>query len=68
MLIRVFQVSRGQISAAQSIVLPRIVGLELRSGGGIVIDSEPEAERLETLAKARAFNTQPDLWYPDGPS
>ena len=25
----------------------------LRSGGGIVIDSEPEAERLETLAKAR---------------
>lgn len=37
-------------------------GLELRSGGGIVIDSEPEAERLETLAKARAFEVQPDLW------
>ncbi|MFV8755043.1 anthranilate synthase component I family protein [Nannocystaceae bacterium ST9] len=34
-------------------------GLELRSGGGIVIDSEPESERLETLAKARAF-TSPD--------
>ncbi len=30
-------------------------GLELRSGGGIVIDSDPEAERQETLAKARAF-------------
>jgi para-aminobenzoate synthetase component 1 len=36
-------------------------GLELRSGGGIVIDSDPEAERLETLAKARAFEVQPDL-------
>jgi para-aminobenzoate synthetase component 1 len=36
-------------------------GLELRSGGGIVIDSEPEAERLETLAKARAFEVQPNL-------
>ena len=36
-------------------------GLELRSGGGIVIDSEPEAERLETLAKARAFEVVPDL-------
>ncbi len=31
-------------------------GLSLRSGGGVVIDSDPEAERLETLAKARAFN------------
>lgn len=31
-------------------------GLELRSGGGIVADSDPEAERLETLAKARAFD------------
>ena len=28
----------------------------LRSGGGIVVDSDPEAERLETLAKARAFD------------
>ncbi len=34
-------------------------GLELRSGGGIVIDSDPEAERLETLAKARAFDVEP---------
>lgn len=30
--------------------------LRLRSGGGIVVDSDPEAERLETLAKARAFD------------
>lgn len=30
-------------------------GLNLCAGGGIVIDSEPEAERLETLAKTRAF-------------
>lgn len=36
-------------------------GLELRSGGGIVFDSEPEDERLETLAKARAFEVTPDL-------
>jgi para-aminobenzoate synthetase component 1 len=43
-------------------------GLELRSGGGIVIDSDPEAERLETLAKARAFEVQPELWYPPGQS
>jgi len=28
----------------------------LRSGGGIVIDSDPETERLETIAKARAFD------------
>ncbi len=32
------------------------VGLELRSGGGVVYDSDPEAERLETLVKARAFD------------
>lgn len=31
-------------------------GLWLRSGGGIVIDSDPEAERVETEVKARAFN------------
>lgn len=31
-------------------------GLSLRSGGGIVIDSDPEAEREETIAKARAFD------------
>lgn len=30
-------------------------GLRLRSGGGIVADSDPEAERLETVDKARAF-------------
>ncbi|MEM6996689.1 MAG: anthranilate synthase component I family protein [Myxococcota bacterium] len=30
-------------------------GLTLCSGGGIVIDSDPEAERLETLDKAAAF-------------
>lgn len=30
-------------------------GLWLRSGGGVVIDSDPEAERVETLHKARAF-------------
>lgn len=33
-------------------------GLELRSGGGIVVDSDPEGERLETLAKARAFDAR----------
>ncbi len=31
-------------------------GLWLRSGGGIVVDSDPEQERLETLAKSRAFD------------
>ena len=31
-------------------------GLCVQSGGGIVIDSEPEAERLETWAKVRAFD------------
>ncbi len=31
-------------------------GLTLQSGGGIVIDSDPEAERLETWAKVRAFD------------
>ncbi len=31
-------------------------GLRVHGGGGIVIDSEPEAERLETLAKVRAFD------------
>jgi anthranilate/para-aminobenzoate synthase component I len=31
-------------------------GLTVRVGGGIVIDSDPEEERLETLAKARAFD------------
>ncbi|MEZ4381664.1 MAG: anthranilate synthase component I family protein [Nannocystaceae bacterium] len=31
-------------------------GLELCSGGGIVADSDPEAERVETLVKARAFD------------
>ena len=36
-------------------------GLELRSGGGIVIDSDPEDERRETLAKARAFEVDPEL-------
>ncbi len=30
-------------------------GLTLCAGGGIVIDSDPEAEREETLAKTRAF-------------
>jgi anthranilate/para-aminobenzoate synthase component I len=30
-------------------------GVELRSGGGIVADSDPEAERLETEVKTRAF-------------
>ncbi len=30
-------------------------GLSLHAGGGIVIDSEPEAERRETWAKVRAF-------------
>jgi anthranilate/para-aminobenzoate synthase component I len=30
-------------------------GLRLRSGGGIVVDSDPESERLETIDKARAF-------------
>ena len=31
-------------------------GLCVQSGGGIVIDSDPEAERFETLAKVRAFD------------
>jgi anthranilate/para-aminobenzoate synthase component I len=31
-------------------------GAELHSGGGIVADSDPEAERRETIAKAQAFN------------
>ncbi len=31
-------------------------GVELCSGGGIVADSDPEEERLETLVKARAFD------------
>lgn len=30
-------------------------GLELFAGGGIVADSDPEAERLETIAKTAAF-------------
>ncbi len=30
-------------------------GLALHAGGGIVIDSDPEAERLESIAKTRAF-------------
>lgn len=30
-------------------------GLEVFAGGGLVSDSDPEAERLETLAKVRAF-------------
>lgn len=33
-----------------------VEGLSLRSGGGIVIDSDPESERVETEVKARAFN------------
>ena len=31
-------------------------GLRVQSGGGIVSDSEPEAERLESWAKVRAFD------------
>jgi len=31
-------------------------GLCVQSGGGIVIDSDPEAERLESWAKVRAFD------------
>ncbi len=31
-------------------------GLELFAGGGIVADSDPEAERLETIAKTAAFD------------
>ena len=30
-------------------------GLHLHAGGGITIDSDPEAEREETWAKTRAF-------------
>jgi anthranilate/para-aminobenzoate synthase component I len=33
-------------------------GLRLRSGGGIVVDSDAEDERQETLAKARAFDPE----------
>jgi len=31
-------------------------GLTVQSGGGVVIDSDPEAERLESWAKVRAFD------------
>jgi anthranilate/para-aminobenzoate synthase component I len=31
-------------------------GLWLRSGGGIVADSDPERERVETITKTRAFD------------
>jgi para-aminobenzoate synthetase component 1 len=31
-------------------------GLTVHGGGGIVIDSDPEDERLESLAKVRAFD------------
>jgi len=31
-------------------------GLCVQSGGGIVMDSDPEAERLESWAKVRAFD------------
>jgi len=30
-------------------------GLTLHAGGGIVMDSDPEAERIETIAKTLAF-------------
>jgi anthranilate/para-aminobenzoate synthase component I len=30
-------------------------GLELHAGGGVVFDSDPEGERLETVLKTRAF-------------
>lgn len=33
-------------------------GLTVHGGGGIVIDSDPEAERLESLAKVRAFDRE----------
>jgi len=33
-------------------------GLNLCAGGGVVIDSDPEAERLETIVKTRAFSGQ----------
>jgi len=33
-------------------------GLSLHAGGGIVLDSDPEAERLETIAKTRAFEAR----------
>ncbi len=32
-------------------------GVEVCTGGGIVADSDPEEERLETLVKARAFDS-----------
>lgn len=35
-------------------------GLWMRSGGGVVVDSDPEDERLETWAKAKAFARRPD--------
>jgi anthranilate/para-aminobenzoate synthase component I len=35
-------------------------GLTVQSGGGIVIDSEAEAERLESWAKVRAFDRAQD--------
>ncbi len=33
-------------------------GLTVHGGGGIVIDSDPEGERLESLAKVRAFDRE----------
>jgi anthranilate/para-aminobenzoate synthase component I len=41
-------------------------GFEIRSGGGIVVDSQPEDERLETLAKARAFDPLGGVCGPAG--
>jgi anthranilate/para-aminobenzoate synthase component I len=44
---------RFDIAIRTAIVDPD--GLTVRGGGGIVIDSDPESERLETVAKVRAF-------------
>jgi para-aminobenzoate synthetase component I len=39
-------------------------GIDVRGGGGVVIDSDPESERLETLAKVRAFDPSRSSYTP----
>jgi len=51
----VLQPSGVTLNIAIRTALAHSEGITMCSGGGIVIDSDPEAERLETLDKAAAF-------------
>lgn len=53
----IFVATRGRFAASIPIRtgLAHPQGLELLAGGGIVADSDPEAERVETEVKTRAF-------------